>query len=114
MSAKTATTTPARKADDNLVRARENAAKKATPEVAAILTSHQRVKLAQLLEAVAKDAVAQDLGELTDNEIAKLGNPVVETGLLSGYTPARYGKGRWIGKATGKAARARFDALRKS
>lgn len=103
-------TTPARTTDENLVKARETAAKKATPEIAAILTGHRPIKLAQLIAAVVADAKAKGMGELTDSEIAKLGDPVVATRLLSGYTPERYGKGRWVSKATGTAARKAFAA----
>jgi hypothetical protein len=102
----------ARKPDENVVKDREVAAKKATPLVSAILTSHRPVKLADLVQAVALDAAEKGMTELPDPEILKLGGPVVKTALLSGYTPARYGDGAWLSKAAGKAIRAAFDAAK--
>jgi hypothetical protein len=108
------TTAPVRKPDDAAKKARERAAARATPKIAEALRAGKRIPVAKLIELVAEDAAGQRLDALPDDVIGKLGDPVVENGLLVGYTPARYGKGRWVGKATGRAVRKRFDAARKA
>jgi hypothetical protein len=109
----TAAKTPARTSDTNAIKARERAAQKATPRIADVLTSGRKIPVAKLIELVAEDAAEQNLDALPDDVIGKLGDPVVEHGLLAGYTAARYGKGRWVGKATATATRKHFDAARK-
>lgn len=108
------TTAPARRTDDAAKKARERAAAKATPKIADALRAGKRIPVAKLVQLVAEDAAAQGVEELTDELVGKLGDPIVEHGLLVGYTPARYGKGRWVGKATGKTARKHFADLRKA
>ncbi len=108
------TTAPARRTDDAAKKARERAATRATPKIAEALRAGKRIAVAKLVVLVAQDAAAQGVEELTDELVGKLGDPMVEHGLLAGYTPARYGKGRWVGKATGRAARKHFADARKA
>jgi len=108
------TTAPARRTNDAAKKARERAAAKATPKIAEALRAGKRIPVAKLVQLVADDAAAQGVEELTDELVAKLGDPIVEHGLLAHYTPSRYGRGRWVGKATGRAARKHFAAARKA
>jgi hypothetical protein len=106
-------TAPARSTEE-AKKARERAATKATPNIAKALVAGRKITVAQLVALVAKDAAETGVEELTDDVIGKMGDAIVENGLLVGYTAARYGKGRWVGKATGRAARKQFGAAKKT
>lgn len=105
--------TTAKPADDAAAKAREKAAAKATPRIAEVLRTGEKIKVAKLVQLVAQDAIEQQMDSLPDDEIKRIGDVVVAHGLLAGYTSARWKGGRWIGKTTGRAARQHFDALAK-
>ncbi|MBO9533933.1 MAG: hypothetical protein J7513_13260 [Solirubrobacteraceae bacterium] len=65
------------------------ATKQATP------TPARKTTLADLETEIAK-AIAKTTSAVTVELIAKHGNSAVEAGELSGYTPKRYGQGRWV------------------
>jgi len=107
------TTTPARRTNDDAKKARERAATRATPKIADALRAGKHIPLAKLVELVAQDAAEQDITELTDADARKIGNPLVQAGLLAGYTAEKYGTGRWLARSTARVVRKRFDAIRK-
>lgn len=100
--------------NDAAQKARATAAARATPKIAEVLRAGERIRVAQLVQHVAHDAAATGIAELSDAEARKLGNPVVLHGLLIGYSPAKYGTGRWLGRSTARAVRRSFDAARRS
>lgn len=106
-------TTPAQ-TTDAAYKARARAAARATPKVAEVLLSGDRIRVAELVQRVADDAAATGMTELSDAEAKKIGNPIVAHGLLVGYTPEKYGTGRWLGRSTARAVTKAFDAARKS
>jgi hypothetical protein len=107
------TLAPARRSNEDAAKARERAAAKATPRIADALRAGKRIPLAKLVELVAQDAAEQDIAELTDADARKIGNPLVQAGLLAGYTADKYGTGRWLARSTARVVRKRFDAIRK-
>lgn len=62
----------------------------------------ERMKLADLEQFVATALTKEGVTDVVPAEIAKHGDPILAAGRLSGYTPARYGKGRWISPAVVK------------
>jgi len=106
-------TTPAQ-TTDAAQKARARAAARASPKVAEVLTRGVRIRVAELVQRVAQDAADGGMTELSEAEAKKLGNPVVAHGLLIGYTPEKYGTGRWLGRSTARAVAKAFEAARKS
>jgi hypothetical protein len=91
--------------------ARDKAAQKATPQIAAILRGGENVKLADLVEAVASDLAATG-DEIDNGLIVQTGDPVVAHDLLAAYSSQRWDKGRWLGKATANRVKARVAKMR--
>jgi hypothetical protein len=108
-----AQTTPAQ-TPDAAQKARERAAARASPKIAEVLISGVRIRVAELVQLVAEDAVDTGMTELSETDAKKLGNPVVAHGLLVGYTPAKYGSGRWLGRSTARAVAKAFETARRA
>lgn len=100
--------------DDAAQKTRARAATRATPKVAEVLISGERIRVAELVQRVAQDAADSGITELSDTEAKKLGNPVVAHGLLIGYSAAKYGTGRWLGRSTARAVAKAFETARRS
>lgn len=66
--------------------------------VAEIIEAGAKVKLSQLVEAIAADISASGVA-IDQNSVGQLGDQVVAAGLLAFYTPARYSDGRWCSQA---------------
>ncbi|MBB4663161.1 hypothetical protein [Conexibacter arvalis] len=100
------------KVDDRATKARERAAARATPEIAKVLNDGQRIRLAALIEKVAKDAADTGLNEYDETVMKRLGNTVVKHGLLVGYTAAKYGDGAWLARSTSRTLARAFEAAK--
>src|SRR4051812_26564464 len=59
----------------------------------------ERIKLAELERKLTAAFREQGVTEPTHEQIAALGDPIVEAGAVVGYTSARYGQGRWVSSA---------------
>src|SRR4051794_36263859 len=66
-----------------------------TTEVAAS-TAADKITLAELEAQVAADLIAEGKADITAEDIARVGDPVVSEGRLRFYTAARWNEGRWI------------------